>query len=151
MQARSLWTKVVTLTVLALLIAPASGLSAPARAPANTHLGVPPGNLVTLVPIPGYGEGDVFAQLLPDGAIATNPFVVPSGKVLIVTDINNLHFLSVSLCLNGDALGIFSVEAGKSYQFTAGFVVPAGRHLTTGDIGDYGRAIFVRGYLMAAQ
>ena len=147
MQARSLWTKVITLTVLALLIAPAIGLAAPPKAPANTHLGVPPDNLVTLVSVTG-GIGSVFKLW---GTPSSDPFLVPSGQVLIVTDIDSTNTTyRVSIVTNFTTEAVASVDPGKSYHFTGGFVVPAGGQLSTGDDETDG-IIYIRGYLMAAQ
>jgi hypothetical protein len=153
MQARSLWTKVATLIVLALLMAAASGWAPPVRGPANTHLGVPPNNLVTLVsqpnPNPDY-PGIIFRRVLPSGML-TEPFTVPSGQVLIVTDIDvdSFGYDMVYLSLTNN-VGVAFLEPGRSYHFTGGFVVPAGYGLWTGDVG-FASGVYIRGYLMPAQ
>lgn len=146
MQARSMWTKIITLTALAILIAPAIGLAAPGKAPANTHLGVPPDNLVTLVSVTG-GIGSVFKLL---GTPSNDPFLVPSGQVLIVTDIDSKMNYGVSLVINLATEAVAFVDPGKSYHFTGGFVVPAGGQLSTWDVEVDGK-IYIRGYLMTAK
>ena len=150
MQARSMWTKIITLTALAILVAPAIGLAAPGKAPANTHLGVPPDNLVTLVSVTG-GIGSVFKLL---GTPSNDPFLVPSGQVLIVTDIDSKMNYGVSLVIylatEAVASTVAFVDPGKSYHFTGGFVVPAGGQLSTWDVVVDGK-IYIRGYLMAAK
>jgi len=151
MQARSLWTKVATLIFLALLMAAATGL-APQVRPANTHLGVPPNNLVTLVSQQNEVNGGVdFHRVLPSGTLP-NLFLVPAGQLLIVTDIDVTSYgeTNVLLQLSSNLTTLAYLETGRSYHFTGGMVVPAGNGLTTHDLGTNG-ITFIRGYLMPAQ
>ena len=150
MQSKSLLIMIMTLTALALLILPATGSAAAVRTPANTHLGVPPDNLVTLISVNGV-SGSVFKLLKLLGTPSNDPFLVPIGQVLIVTDIDSFHMeIRVSLVTNFTTEAVASVEPGKSYHFTGGFVVPAGGQLSTADDMVSG-TIYIRGYLMAAK
>jgi len=156
MQSRSLLIMIMTLTALALLIHPATGSAAAVRTPANTHLGVPPDKLVTLVSKNG-SIGTVFKRLLPDGALSPSglemPFIVPSGQVLIVTDIDVASGVPYQFALvssnitSGTAVAL--LDPGTSCHFTGGFAVPAGNGLSTGDIM-LDKPVFIRGYLMTA-
>lgn len=162
MSTKRVWIWIFTVIALTFIIMPATGLAGQAKAPGNTHLGVSQDNLVTLVYNDG-GNGGIFKRLLPNGSISPasspdDPFIVPQGTALIVTDIDYSppegFPVGVSLILYNISppTMVAYVSPGRSYNFSGGFVVSAGSGLTTGDIAlsNYGINFFIRGYLVAA-
>ncbi len=73
------------------------GLVVTSRAADVTHLGVPPGDLVTLEMTSnvkgGCGEAKLdFVRLFPDGTSDLAVFRVPEGRALVVTDVDWHYF-----------------------------------------------------------
>ena len=169
----------VFLTALIRFVIPVSMLIPALSAGDLTHVGVPANDLVTLQVISGARNGcgstkfDVV-RLLADGTTAADPFRVPEGRQLIVTELDWYYFngppgamviLSVlaenlrdpskrntvfqsPIRLGGDGVG------GASERMTSGFAISSsGRlcfDLVNGTVGYPIRLskVLLRGYLV---
>ncbi len=163
MSIKKVWIWIFTVIALTLIMMPASGFAGQGKAADTTHLGVSQDNMVSLIYSDG-GIGGIFKRLLPNGSISPpasfpdDPFIVPQGTALIVTDIDFSppagypNGVILMLCNISPPAAVAYILPGRSYNFTGGFVVPAGTGLTTGDIelSSYGIGFFIRGYLVAA-
>jgi hypothetical protein len=129
---------------------------------ANTHMGQPPKNHVTLESV-GTGQGLDFVRINPDGTPADEDFRPPSGKVLVVTDVDWQYNAgppesrqTFRIFINDDRTVFESTvilnhqgSGGASEAMTSGFVVSSGIRITI-DVSPGGGVInhaIVRGYL----
>lgn len=140
---------------------------------ANTHMGQPPSNHVTLEAIGIDPKEDpcetglTFVRIRPDGSTDPSPpfFRVPSGKVLVVTDVDWQYAggqprqaVTFRIFIAGNALPrVFestiilndSGEGGISESMTSGFVVASGSNFCVDVTTDGGQIqhVVIRGYL----
>ena len=123
MKVANRFAAVIILAVLALTLGPVYAGAA------GSHLGVNPSQIITLVATPNAPPPTqwTFKRLLPDNTIESGEYVVPKGKVLIITDIEypNPSTVGAALSTNLSTGGFYylGTEAFKEH-FTAGFVVP---------------------------
>jgi hypothetical protein len=134
---------------------------------ANTHMGQPPKNHVTLVVIGVGSTGDPkedldFERIMPDGHTAPGLFRVPAGKVLVVTDVDWQYgsgtpariqifriFNGGSEVFESSVILSDSGEGGISESMTSGFVLSSGRRIVVDTFPGGGtiQHVVIRGYL----
>jgi hypothetical protein len=153
MKVRSFCTGLAV--IVASLVLLSSGVLANGKA--LTHLGVNPDDIVTLYGLPPQGENGFvpmnFMRLYPKGTSPNEPYVVPSGKLLIITDIE-LQSLD-------EGPGAFRLRANNVFVYYAYVGMPRGRiadHLTAGIVVPPGETVYgevtsidqvyLRGYLI---
>jgi hypothetical protein len=134
---------------------------------ANTHMGQPPSNHVTLEAV-GVKDGLDFIRITADGTREPSAFRVPAGKVFVVTDVDwqynsgapqgrqTFRIFILNLA-KGESWRVFestvilngSGDGGISEAMTSGFVVSSkGRiHVDVSPGGGVINHIIIRGYL----
>jgi hypothetical protein len=105
---------------------------------AGTHLGVNASQIITLVCSPAEApptDQFTFKRLLPQGTIEPNEYVVPKGRVLIITDIICTYPSQSGAYLLTDLNVIPFYYLGNEVlrdHLTGGFVVPSEKSLKLG-------------------
>ena len=143
-----------------------------------SHIGRRPSEYIMLVNKKGKtpvdstclssGSFTDFVRLFPDGTTSSDKFIVPAGKVLVITDINGSVDRSsiskpagIGLFIKGNITkyiwdaqifyaGIRFSEQYKDYfsdNLTSGIIVSSKVNLVSNCPGDHGN-VFVNGYLM---
>jgi hypothetical protein len=151
--------------VLALVLPAAAALAA------NTHLGVPPANLVTLQF--DQGKGIFFKVGSQGGGSSATPFVVPNNQSLVVLDVDwtfnggvvgSVYHLTLEvkgtagqgpvfrtqavMGASGETVPTGGVGGGANVVTTAGFVVGPAAHIMAEFDGVLTSNITLQGYLV---